>query len=278
MKKNEGIIVFVLLGMAILGCSVLIPGTETVSKEPRILETSTVTLLPTEAEPTETEMPKTATITSTATEPPPTKTEEPTWTVTMTPTEVEPVTGDMLYTTDFSDIEEWTVIENYEDLDGYIVEKQGDHLFLRIPGVDDGIWVYYEERREWTDVRVEVDTELVGGTNYTYIAIMCRSTEEGEYIFYLDTGGYWQIGKWMDDFTEYEQLAYGGSSVINLAKAKNHIEIECEDEKLVMYINGEEVGRAIDDEFSHGRIGVGVETFDNPIAEVKFSNLEVIMP
>jgi hypothetical protein len=216
----------------------------------------------------------TATKTSTPTEIPPTETKEPTQTITPT---YEPVSGDVLYSTDFSDLENWFVEEMDQDQVGYVVEKQGNNLHIVVPGSDDGLWVYHDYL-SFSDVRIEVDAELIGGTNYTYIALMCRSTEEGEYIFSIDTGGFWNIGKWWDGYSEYEELAYKGSLVINIAKATNHIAIECKGNELSMFINDEEVGKVIDDDYVEGTIGLGVETFDYPTADVLFSNLEILVP
>jgi hypothetical protein len=218
-----------------------------------------------------------ATDTPEPTEIPPTETIEPTQTIAPTS---EPVSGDVLYTTDFSDLESWSVDTMYLDQVGYVVEQQGINLHLVVPGSEDGQWVYpdYLDSLYLRDVRVEVDAELIGGSNYTYIALMCRSTMDGEYIFYVDTGGFAQIGKWWDAYNEYEQLAYRGSTAINIAKAINHIAIECQGNELSLFINDEEVLKVIDEDYVEGTIGLGVETFDYPTADVLFRNLEVLVP
>lgn len=236
-----------------------------------VVEQVADTDVPPTASPTHTEIPPTLT-----TKPSSTPTEEPT--ATFTPTEYIPSSGDRIFSTDFSALENWSIEKAYEEQVGYEIEIQSDGLFIVVPEANDGIWLYYDSQPELSDVRIKADVELVGGTNYTYIELMCRSTEVGEYIFFLDTGGYWQIGKYTSSYEEYEQLAYGGSTAINLAKASNKIEVECSENNLTFFINGEEEGKVQDDEFTTGSVGIGVETFDYPDAQVMFKGLEVVVP
>ena len=225
------------------------------------------------ASPTYTEIPPTETKIPTPT---PTPTEMPT--ATFTPTVYVPSSGDSIFSTDFSALDNWNIEPLHEEQVGYITETRSDGLYIVVPEKDDGIWLYYDLQPDLANVRMEADVELVGGTNYTYIALMCRSSNEGEYVFYLDTGGYWQIGKYTSSFSEYKRLAYGGSTAINLAKASNHITAECNESNLTLSINGEETGKVTDEEFEKGRIGIGVETFDYPHAEVIIKGLEVLVP
>ena len=131
----------------------------------------------------------------------------------------------------------------------------------------------------YEDVLIEVDVELVGGTNYTYIALTCRSSEDGEYVFFMDTGGYWQIGKYVygGDF-RYERLADGSSTKIKVAKNPNHVDAVCKGSTLTMFVNGGEAGSVEDLHFISGIVGIGVETFDYPLSQVTFHNLEIYIP
>ena len=190
-----------------------------------------------------------------------------------------PQSGDLVFQTDFSSgISDWEVITS-NDASGYKTEIRGDGLFVEVPDEYDFWYAYAPMDYNYDDVRIEADVELVGGTNYTYITLTCRSTEVGEYVFFMDTGGYWQIGKYVfGDDSSYERLAEGGSTRIKVAKHPNHITAICKGSKLTMFVNDHEIGSAEDSHLTTGIVGVGVETFDYPLSQVMFHNLEVYIP
>ena len=206
------------------------------------------------------------------TEIPPTKTSTPEPTATP-----EPRSGDLLYETDFEDFDRWQTVTKQDESE-YINEVQPEGIFVQVPDADDYWFAYYDLGNDLNDVRLEADVELVGGSNYTYINLVCRSSDKGEYIFSLDTGGFWQIGKYDFESDSYEQLGYGGTTSIRVAKNPNHMTVICSSDNLTMFINDVEVGSAQDSQFSDGDIGIGVDTFDFPLAEVVFQNLEIYVP
>jgi len=185
--------------------------------------------------------------------------------------------GDLIFETDFSDIDTWDIVTN-NDISNYTAETRGNGLYVEVPDASD-YWYAYLPMDSTSDVRIEADVELVGGTNYTYITLTCRSGEDGEYVFFLDTGGYYQIGKY--DFRNdnpYEKLANGGSTKIKVAKNPNHMTVICQGSTLSFSINGEEVASVNDSTFDSGVVGIGVQTFDNPKSQVEFHTLEVSVP
>jgi hypothetical protein len=189
-----------------------------------------------------------------------------------------PQSGDLIFQTNFPDIDDWEVITK-DDVSNYNTEIRGDGLFVEVPNDNDYWYAYAPMDYNYEDVRVEADVELVGGTNYTYITLTCRSSQDGEYVFFLDTGGYWQIGKYVyGDDSRYERLADGGSTKINVARHPNHISAVCKGKTLTMSVNGEKIGSVEDSHFTTGIVGIGVETLDYPLSQVIFHNLEVYIP
>ncbi len=188
-----------------------------------------------------------------------------------------PQSGDLLYKTTFSDFDDWET-DTKGDQSEYINEAGPDGLYVNVPDPDDYWFAYYNREEGMNDVRLEADVELVGGSNFTYISLVCRSSDKGEYIFSLDTGGFWEIGK--SDFVNdaYEQLGYGGSVHIKVAQNPNHITAICEGDELTLLINDTEIASVQDSEYTDGAIGIGIDTFDYPLAEVVFHNLEVYVP
>ncbi len=246
-----------------------IPPTEEVlpTNTPLVVPTDTPepTAVPTE-EPTATPTP----------EPTETPTPEPTATPTPEPTALS--SGDTFYETTFTDINDWYLIELNEGNPDYKIEPQDNGLFVVVPDSNDFIWLYNTEYPTLDDVRMEANVELLGGTNYTYYTLGCRSGNDGLYVFYLDTGGFWQIGKFFNEYSEYEQLAQGGSFAINLAKAENKFAAECSGDTLSMFVNDQLLGQATDTTHTTGEVAIGVETFDHPNSEVLFKDLKLMVP
>lgn len=185
--------------------------------------------------------------------------------------------GDLLYRTTFNDFNDWEIYTK-GDQSKYSNEAGPDGLYVNVPDDNDYWSAYYDLGDGMNDVRLEADAELVGGSNYTYISLYCRSSDAGEYIFSLDTGGYWEIGK--NDFANdsYQELGYGGSVHIKVAQNPNHLSAICEGDELTFFINDTEIASVQDSDFTNGSIGIGVDTFDYPLAEVLFYNLEAYVP
>ena len=195
-----------------------------------------------------------------------------------TTTSASAQSGDLLFETTFSDFDSWEVITN-NDASIYKNDARSNGLYVEVPEEYDFWYAYAVMNEDYDNVRMEADVELVGGTNYTYIALTCRSTEDGEYVFFLDTGGYWQIGVYdFNSDSTYESLADGASNDIKVAKNPNHMTAVCNGSTLTMFINGNRVGSVEDSRFTSGIIGIGVETFDLPLSQVMFYNLEVYVP
>jgi hypothetical protein len=90
---------------------------------------------------------------------PPTATHTPTKTLTSDP---DPAFGEMIYQTDFSDFSDWDIYSKNDESD-YEFEYREDGLFVRVPLEEDYFYAYYDLENGNSDVRIEVDVELVGG-------------------------------------------------------------------------------------------------------------------
>lgn len=217
--------------------------------------------------------------------PEPTKSTESTATVepTKTPTPkpiVVPVaqSGDKIYATTFNryDVDDWDM-QARDALDGYKIESHKDGLYIQLPD-DNDYWIAYYDNLD-ADVRIEADVEKFNGTNFTYLDIYCRATEEGMYVFQLDTGGFWYIAKYDFNADEiFTRLAAGTNKAIRVGNNTNHMTVVCKGDELIFTINGELIASVQDPQFPSGGIGIGAETFDIPFAEFMFHKLEVFIP
>jgi hypothetical protein len=183
--------------------------------------------------------------------------------------------GDVYYSTTFSDLADW---EKYyhNDKSTYTIENRSDGLHIKIPAAKDYVLLYHDPGPGSSNVRLEADVELIAGTNYTYFYLICRASKQAEYDFILDTGGYWQIGKYVDQ--KYTRLYDGGSTSIKVAKAKNHMTAICQDSSLTFEINGVQMTSVTDSSLTEGAIGVEVDTLDYPHSEVVIHNFQAVIP
>ena len=184
--------------------------------------------------------------------------------------------GDLIFQTNFNDISGWRT-ETKNDEARYTTALRGDGLYVEVPSKNDYWKGYTPLDMNYSDVRIEADVELVGGTNFTYISLTCRSSDAGEYVFSLDTGGFWEIGKrtYSDNNTSYEILAAAPSTKIKVAKNPNHMTVICKANNLALLINEKQVENVQDWDLTEGIVGIGVETKDNPLSQVMFHNLEI---
>jgi hypothetical protein len=183
--------------------------------------------------------------------------------------------GDVFYSTTFSDLADWTQYTR-NDSSTYTIENRSDGLYIKIPAAKDYVAYYHDPGPGSSNVRLEADVELIAGTNYTYFILICRASKQGEYDFILDTGGYWQIGKFVDQ--KYTRLYDGGSTSIKVAKAKNHMTAVCRDSALTFEINGVQMTSVTDSSYTDGSIGLEVDTLDYPRSEVVIHNFQALIP
>jgi hypothetical protein len=179
------------------------------------------------------------------------------------------------YYTEFQTLDDWDFYFAGSP-EEYTVQSRPLGLFIEVPLAED--WMVGYSDFYASDVRLDADVELVDGTNSTYIGLICRSTEDGEYYFYLDTGGYWQIGYWDYASDEYVQLGTGGTKAIRVAKNPNHVTAICKGDTFTFIINNQTVGTVKDHRATEGFVGIDVETFDFPYAAVYFHNFEASIP
>jgi hypothetical protein len=268
-KSDRWLAALTALAVATLACSALGGGggaTETPPK-PRV-----PTQTPKAAAPT-TEA-ATAEAEATATRPPkPTKTPPPAL-PSSTPASGP---GDVLYYTGFDDLTDWTTILALPKTDQYTAEAQNGKLYIEVDASDTTVYAFYDKDIGQGDVQVDADVETVAGPNRNNISLVCRAGGDGWYEFSMNSGGYWYIWRYVPG-KGWTKLKEGGTTAINLQKAKNHLTAVCQGDTLTLYINDVEVGSASDDQFTEGQVGVSVSTFNIKGAGVEFDYVAVSAP
>ncbi|MEK7325489.1 MAG: hypothetical protein AAB217_09570 [Chloroflexota bacterium] len=256
-----------LIGLLLTACSAPLPvPTATL---PAATALPTTTPLPTASPalaPTATQAPPTATPISLTATPAPTATPGP---------------GDVILEANFSELGDWSQFgfnfRTDKETSNYTIETRDQKLYIEVPERNTSVYALYEAGIGQPNVQIDVDVETVAGPNDNNISVICRSNDKGWYELSLHSGGLWFIYKY-EYANGFTQLTKGGSTAINMQKAKNHMTVVCQGERLALYINDVEIGSAKDTQFIKGSIGVSVSTFNISGAGVEFENLKIAVP
>jgi hypothetical protein len=133
--------------------------------------------------------------------------------------------------------------------------------------------------RNFTDVRLEVDTGKMAGPDENRIGVLCRYNGKDYYFFIITSDGFYGMGLFKDgQATLLGQSEMLVSSNINKGVAVNHLRADCTGSLLTFYVNGFQVAQAQDTTLPSGDIGVLAGTFGAPGVDVIFDNFVVLQP
>ena len=242
-----------------------------------------------EADPTNTPMPTNPPL---PTNPPPTNPPPPTWTPPPTytpPAKASPTSqpkasptseASDFFTEEFDNtLNDWTLFftSGYEDQADVYTDEGRLKFYL------DGeyIWAYVVyDPYYYSDVMLTAYVENRGFNNNN-VSLICRyDPDYGWYEFNIANNGLY----WIYFFDEYDDAYYeihdGGSTSIHTGKTFNEYTIICEDDNLILYINGVETARITERKYAlkEGYVGVSVSSFDVYPIDVEFEWVEISLP
>jgi len=132
----------------------------------------------------------------------------------------------------------------------------------------------------FTDVRVEVEATMNGGSENNDYGIICRYMDNTHFYFAaISSDGYYGILKMRDN--EYSVIGRENlipSELIHLGTATNQIRFDCIGSTLTLFINGSQVDQQIDTEYSSGNVGLIAGTYDEAGTDILFDNFYVYQP
>ncbi len=134
-------------------------------------------------------------------------------------------------------------------------------------------------RKNFTNVRMEVDTGKLGGPDENRIGLLCRYTDNNYYFFLISSDGYYGIGVYYSG----QAILLGQSEMqphegIKKGAAVNHLRADCVGNQLAFYVNGYQVASAQNDVLGSGDVGLLAGAFTKPGVDVVFDNFVVIKP
>jgi hypothetical protein len=193
------------------------------------------------------------------------------------PSETVPTVPQVLFLDDFSD--EGSGWVTYDEYDGRVAYTN-ECLYVKDHTTLEG-GMYGECQRYFTDFVLEVETWLIGGTDFNWHSVACRFQDENNYYgFGISADGYYCIVKFVDGNEVpltgqagiYSSYIHHGQGVSNL------IHIECIGSSLSLSVNGHLLRQVADTTFTGGDIALAAEAQAGTYTEVAFDNVVVREP
>jgi hypothetical protein len=182
--------------------------------------------------------------------------------------------GSVLFQDDFASAttgwDRMLVLEGVMDYDG------GGYRIM-VNALQTNFWS--TPNKNFSDVRLEVDTGKLAGPDENRIGLLCRFNGKDYYFFIITSDGFYGIGLFKDGqavlLGQSEMLS---SSNINKGLAINHLRADCAGQTLTFYINGFQVAQTQDSTLASGDIGLIAGTFATPGVDIIFDNFVVLAP
>jgi hypothetical protein len=182
--------------------------------------------------------------------------------------------GSVLFQDDFSNPSSgWDRMAVGEGIMDY---DAGGYRIL-VNALDTNFWA--TPRRNFADVRIEVDTGKIGGPDENRIGLVCRFSGSDYYFFIISSDGFYGAGIYFDG--QAILLGQGemqASDVINKGLAINHLRADCIGNTYTFYVNGFQVTQFQNDALASGDVGVLAGTFSIPGVDIIFDNFVVFQP
>lgn len=176
------------------------------------------------------------------------------------------------------------VVENWQyftlgsgDDSDLVIQQEGDHLLFDLG--DEDLYVYYMYTPYiYEDVSIVLNAENKGRNNNN-VSLVCRMNEEGTqwYEFSVESGGVWYLyavdGK-------YNILSNGGTTALKQGKDVNEYRMDCEDNEINLYVNGNEIKRVKDTQygFDEGAVGFNISSLNVLPITVEVNWFEISQP
>lgn len=188
---------------------------------------------------------------------------------------VETPPGSILFLDDFSSNKNGWKTWN-DDGSSIVFEGDGLHFFIGKPNYD----FLSRPGYRYSNVIVEVDAIKLEGPDNNAFGVICRLVDEKNYYaFVISSDGYAGILKVKDGVYQLlnnNTLDYYPS--IHQSDALNTISGECNDNKLILKINGEKAIELTDSDFILGDVGLMAGSYNEPGVDILFDNLTVYQP
>ncbi len=189
-----------------------------------------------------------------------------------------PQPGAVLFKDDFSSpASGWDHTKFAEGIMDY--DSGGYRILVNAPNLN----FWSSPHKDFSDVRVEVDTGKLGGPDENRIGLICRSLNIGDhfnfYFLIVSSDGYYGLGLFKDGVpTLLDQEEMVSSTAIRKGMAINHLRLDCKGDAISGFVNGFELAQVHDASLTHGEVGILAGTFKQPGTDIFFDNFVVLAP
>lgn len=197
------------------------------------------------------------------------------------PTIEEPVENPLAYyTEEFEgpiDSYSWFMMHGNENLMDLYTEN--GRLVFDLQGTEQYVYVLYDSY-SYSSVAIELVAEN-RGKNSNAISLVCNYTDrDGWYEFNIQNDGMYSIWAYSVVDGYYDKLQTGGSTNINMGKAVNIYTAVCDDNHLILYINGAYENEITDRQYNlhEGQVGFSVSSFDVTPILVEVDSFTIAQP
>ncbi|NOH04248.1 MAG: hypothetical protein HND47_20870 [Chloroflexi bacterium] len=192
---------------------------------------------------------------------------------TQAPAAAQP-SGTVLFQDDFA--QPTTGWDRFMVSEGIMDYDSGGYRIL-VNDLETNFWA--TPRRNFQDVRIEVDTGKLAGPDENRIGVICRYGGANYYFFIITSDGFFGVGLFKDGAAALlGQSELLSSSNINKGLAVNHLRADCVGDTLTFYINGFRAAQVKDAALTSGDVGMLAGTFGTPGVDIVFDNFVVLQP
>lgn len=189
-----------------------------------------------------------------------------------------PASGTVLFQDDFSNpFSGWdqvTANGGVMDYDGGVYRIQvtePNFIYFSTPG------------RNFSDVRIEVDSAKIGGPDSNRAGLICRyQTIDGQpnfYFFIITSDGFYGVGRTSGNLSALiGQNELAQSPNVKTGLAINHLRADCTGNILSFYVNGFLVAQATDPGLTSGDVGLVAGSFTEGAVDIIFDQFVVLQP
>jgi len=178
----------------------------------------------------------------------------------------------LLYTDDFSNPDSGWPVD-----DTYYFRGYADGAYRIRIDQDENLYIFpvAVSGHSFGDVRVEVDTRRVSGSESAGIYLVCRYRDNDNYYYAeLDGEGLVTLGAYHDN----EQQILVDDLPTAVTADANHLRLDCSGSQMTFYIDGTQVANAGQLDSAAGDVGFGAGGSGSGVTEVLFDNFTVSQP
>jgi len=182
--------------------------------------------------------------------------------------------GTVLFQDDFSQMSSgWQRMQVNEG----IMDYDGGGYRILVNTLQTNFWS--TPQKDFSNVRVEVDSGKIAGPDENRIGLICRFNGSDYYFFIITSDGYYGVGV----FFAGQAILLGGaemqfSPTIKQGVAVNHLRADCNGSLLTFFVNGLQLTQVQDVTLVSGDVGLLAGAFSNPGVDVVFDNFVVLQP